>query len=88
MSDLCDYYSDGEHDEFCPHAVFTETITKGDFVEVAEVVATAVVDSYQFGLDEGWEPEMAKSVAVSENAESAACYVGMGSCGRGGCKHS
>ena len=84
----CNYYPNSEeHDEFCPHAEFTETTTKGDFVAVSETVAEAVVDSYQFGLDEGWEPEMAKSVAISENAESAACYVGIGSCGRGGCKH-
>lgn len=98
MSDTmkgCDYY-DGEElcDEYCPHAKFTATRRKGEWVELAGDHASAVLDSFRIlrstDEDDGWTTKEAEAAAaaIEEHREAMACWVGLGSCGRGWCKHS
>ena len=76
-----------EHDEFCEHS--PSGFTKGEFLEAVEAAAPWLIESYLmvFGLLDGLTHEEAVKMAVDEHVESAACYVGLGSCGRGWCKH-
>lgn len=62
-------------------------LTKAQFVTACEGGAAAAIDSYQFLLNDGFSPEEAKEMAVSEAEESGACFAGIGSCYGGGCKH-
>ena len=63
-------------------------LTKADFVAACEGWAGAAIDAYRWCVDEeGMTFDEAKRVAVDEANESGACFAGIGSCYRGGCKH-
>lgn len=77
---------DGEsHDETCPKHPMEQT--KGEFVTAARGGAAAAIQAYQFLISDGFSAEAAAEQAVDESEESAICFAGIGSCGRGWCKH-
>lgn len=77
--------TDGTHWKGC-HLRPME-LTKAEFVHACEGGANAAIETYQFYLDDGMDPDTAKELAVDEAVESGACFAGIGSCYGGGCKH-
>ena len=76
-----------EHDDVCDNAPMG-SMTKRDFVERMRSAAAQAIDAYVFMLvEEGFDPELSKEEAIAEVAEVAACFAGIGSCGRGWCRH-
>lgn len=73
--------------EHCPHA--PSGLTKGEFVDSVEAAAPWLIQSYldSFALLSDMTHQDALEMAVQEHVEAAACFVGLGSCGTGGCKH-
>ncbi len=63
------------------------TFSAERFINVAEGNVQAAFDSYQILLGMGMTKEDALELVLEETREAAACYVGLGSCGNGGCKH-
>jgi len=49
--------------------------------------ARAAINSFLMMREEGFGIEEATDMAVEEASESAVCFAGIGSCGRGWCKH-
>lgn len=83
----CDYYSEGEpHDEFCPHAPFV--ITRGGVVDSSVASAQIAIDAFVFLRSVGSSEHDAREMAIEDAREAASCFAGVGSCGRGWCKHS
>lgn len=79
--------SGGEpHNQVCDNAPM-EAMTKREFVGSMHAAAEQAIGAYQFLLGEGFEAD-AKEMALAEVEESAICFAGIGSCGRGWCKHS
>jgi hypothetical protein len=74
------------HDATCPESAMV--LTKAQFVSAAEGGALAAIEAYRILLDNGDSPEQALELAVDEASEGAMCFAGIGSCGRGWCKHS
>ena len=74
------------HDEECPEHKLD--ITKGFFVGSHGTAAANAIQAYKIWLDKGCTEEDAIDVARSEAEEAAACFAGIGSCGRGWCQHS
>lgn len=79
--------SDGSHDKTCPDA-FMDRYRKGDFVAGAEQSARAAIGSFLMMREEGFSVEDSTAQAIEEAHESAFCFAGIGSCGRGWCKHA
>lgn len=75
------------HDATCPEAAFP--LTKAGFVDALESAARHAIESYLWCVrDEGLNNAEALDMALSEVEESAVCYAGIGSCGRGWCNHN
>jgi hypothetical protein len=79
--------ADGTHDQTCPDA-FMDRYRKGDFVAGAEQSARAAIASFLMMREEGFSVTDSTSMAVEEANEGAMCFAGIGSCGRGWCKHA
>lgn len=81
-----------EHSSTCPNHLVEEPITKARLVELCHSAAEQAIDSYQIAMDPeyGFEmtPDEASEMVLDEVDEGTTCYVGIGSCGRGWCKHS
>lgn len=77
------------HDEVCDNAPMPP-MTKHEFVEHLDRAARHGIDAYRFLAEHeaGWSFEQMTDMAVDEVTESATCYAGIGSCGRGWCQHS
>ncbi len=83
----CKCSSEVMHDEYCKLA--SMTMSKARFVDAAENAARGALDAYQIlTLDMGVTTGTAIEMAIDEARESASCFVGIGSCGGGGCKHA
>jgi hypothetical protein len=63
-------------------------LTKAAFVVSAEAGARMAVEAYMVGLDAGLGHDEAMEMAADDATEGAMCFTGIGSCGRGWCKHS
>jgi hypothetical protein len=89
VPEWCDEDDEG-HLPTCPNHLLDEgsTMTKGRFVEISAIAADLACDAYKTMRDEGFSHEQAKEAAVQDAEEGATCYAGIGSCGRGWCKHS
>ncbi len=74
-----------KHDKVCDNAPM-EPMTKREFVEFLRVAAEQGIDGYLTMLADS-TPDEAKAIAVEAVDESATCYAGIGSCGRGWCHH-
>lgn len=78
-----------EHGEVCPESPFApQHYTKGQFVGGAQVCAEVAITDYLGYLEEGWSHEDALRDAIDQARESAVCFAGIGSCGRGWCQHA
>lgn len=85
----CEQPTGGPHDDTCPDAPMPGAYTKADFVFHAEAAAHAAIEAYRICRDdEAMSHEDALELALAENEESAVCFTGIGSCGRGWCQHS
>ena len=95
-------WCDGEegHSPTCPNHLLDEgPITKARFVEITESAAQHAIESYRTLTEDTEEdgivfvgdaltPDEAAECAIDGVVEASTCYVGIGSCGRGWCKHS
>lgn len=81
----CEECDSENHAEWCSKA--SVTMTKKEFVDGAEGGVRAAIESYEFMLDYGDSKEGALEIVINEAIESASCFMGIGSCGGGGCKH-
>ncbi len=89
MSELaCPYCEEeGTHAEWCESAAIS-LLTKRGFVDAAIGGVRAAFDSYTTWVATfGMSREEAVEMVVQETEESASCFVGIGSCHGGGCKH-
>lgn len=86
VPEWCEKPNDG-HDPTCPeHPV---VMTKAEFVASHEGGAQAAIETYRELLDgDEISPEEAMELAIGEAHEGSVCFIGIGSCGRGWCKHS
>lgn len=79
------------HDDVCDNAPM-HPMTKHEWVEFLKGAAAQAITAYRVLTEDeegvGFGPEEAAQLAVDEVDESATCYAGIGSCGRGWCKHS
>lgn len=77
------------HDRVCDNALMPP-MTKYEFVEFQRTAANLAIDAYIVLEDDDfeWTPEQVREMAVDNVGESATCYAGIGSCGRGWCDHS
>jgi hypothetical protein len=89
VPEWCDEDGDG-HSPTCPNHLLDDglAMTKARFVEFNAIAADLACDAYQLMRDEGFDHDEAKEMAIAEAEEGATCYAGIGSCGRGWCKHS
>lgn len=77
--------TDGEHESVCQHA--PSGLTKGEVLDLLGKAGAATVDAYLFELAEFEDRDIALSAALTEIEETGHCLLGIGSCGRGWCKH-
>jgi hypothetical protein len=85
------------HDEVCDNAPMGP-MTKREFVEYLTTAAKHGIEAFRLLMTEpddvpipdgpDFTDEDKVEMAVVEVEESATCYAGIGSCGRGWCKHS
>ena len=87
VPEWCEPRAGQAHESTCPES-FVAGLTKGSFVAGAESTARAAIGSFLMMREEGFSIEEATDQAVDEANESATCFAGIGSCGRGWCKHS
>ncbi len=75
------------HDDTCPeHKI---EMTKAFFVGAMGNIAETAIDAYRVVIDAQGDPDAgAVDTARGEAEEAAACFAGIGSCGRGWCQHS
>ncbi len=71
------------HEDFCEEA----PITKREVVEMIENGSGSIIDDYLFWIEEDCPSEEAKEAAVNSAIESVSCFLELGSCRGGGCKH-
>lgn len=97
VPEWCDEDDEG-HSPTCPNALFDEgqPMTKARFVEITETAAQHAIEVYR-NLTEPDDigdprdllsPDEAAQCAIDGVTEASTCYVGIGACGRGWCKHS
>jgi hypothetical protein len=88
------------HDDECDNAPMPP-MTKREFVDYQMAAAKHGIEAYRFLTEDLEDPaditiptvdpfsdEQKVEMSVEEVEESAVCFVGIGSCGRGWCKHS
>jgi hypothetical protein len=84
----CEGPLEGPHGDVCPERQMDD-YTKGEFVRQAVLSARYAIEAYRSLLSEdGMDDESAREMAEANVEESAVCYAGIGSCGRGWCNHS
>jgi hypothetical protein len=85
----CEEEAVDQHSPTCPDHLMTATDgqTKAEFVGMCENIAKAAITAYKFMLEDGSTDNEAVEQAVEEEVEAAVCFAGIGSCGRGWCKH-
>lgn len=88
VPEWCEAEGHDQHDDVCDNAPM-HPMTKHEWIEFSKAAAEQAITAYRFMVeDEDFDPTEAASVAVEEVDESASCYAGIGSCGRGWCHHS
>lgn len=97
VPEWCD--EDGEdHSTTCPNHLLDDGLpmTKARYVEITRIAAKVAIESYRTltesddlgDLGFALRPDEAAECAVDDVVEASTCYAGIGSCGRGWCKHS
>ena len=91
VPEWCDPDDLPDHSTTCPNHLVDEPITKSQLVEICHSAAEHAIDAYRTAMDPEYGFEMtadeAAEMALDEVDEGTTCYVGIGSCGRGWCKH-
>lgn len=88
IPEWCSQDPGGAHGDVCPESPMP-IMTKAEFVGFLESAAEHAIEDYQYFMDnEDFDSSEAFGVARDAVSESAFCYAGIGSCGRGWCNHS
>ena len=82
----CECASEAMHDEYCELALMA--MTKAHFLDNVESAVQEALETYKVLLTMGLTDEQAFELTIDEARTSANCFVGIGSCGSGGCKHA